>query len=89
MWPRRTRTSQASPQESSGGISRAAGPMTRFVGLPHALIGPGWRCHLLDSGESLSALWIARYPDSGNGYKRVLRVRSCACRKSNPAILVM
>jgi len=39
--------------------------MTRFVGLPHALIGPGWRCHLLDSGESLSALWSGRYLTAG------------------------
>jgi hypothetical protein len=27
-----------------------------------------------DSGESLSALWIARYPGSGNERKRVLGV---------------
>jgi hypothetical protein len=31
-------------------------------------------CHLVNSGESLSALWIARYPDSGNERKRVLGV---------------
>jgi hypothetical protein len=35
------------------------------------------RCHLLESGESLSALWLARYPDSGNERKRVLGVPRC------------
>ncbi len=35
------------------------------------------RCHLPDSGESLSALWIGRYPDSGDQRKRVLGVPRC------------
>jgi hypothetical protein len=30
------------------------------------------RCHLLESGEALSALWIARYLPSGDERKRTL-----------------
>jgi len=32
---------------------------------------PGGRCHLLESGESLRGLWIARYLPSGKERKRV------------------
>jgi hypothetical protein len=40
-------------------------------------MGPSHQCRLLESGESLSALWLARYPDSGKERKRVLRVPRC------------
>jgi hypothetical protein len=43
------------------------------VGSSTAALAISWA---LDAGESLSALWIARYPDSGNEHKRVLGVPS-------------
>jgi hypothetical protein len=47
------------------------------------------QCHLLDSGESLSALWIGRYPDSENERKRVLGVpkapHMASRRRASPA----
>jgi hypothetical protein len=73
------------PKESSG-APRGRCPMTAIIGSPHAPNGPGGRCRLLDSGESLSALWIARYPDSGKERKRVHhegRKGLSACRRLN------
>jgi hypothetical protein len=46
----------------------------------HLIIGA-----LLDSRESLSALWLARYPDSGKGRKRVLGVPRCPLRPQKPS----
>jgi hypothetical protein len=42
------------------------------------------QCHLLDSGESLSGLWIARYPPCGNERKRVLGVPQ---KRSRPKLI--
>lgn len=51
--------------------------MPGVVELPHALIGAAGQRRLLESGESLSGLWIARYPDSGKERKRILGVLRC------------
>jgi hypothetical protein len=58
------------PQADFGGPSRSRGSFKRFRGYSH-------QCHLLESGESLGALWTACYPDSGNERKRVLGVPRC------------
>jgi hypothetical protein len=53
------------------------------------IVGYFRRCHLLDSGESLGALWIGRYPDSGKGRKRLVGVPKGALqasrRRADPA----
>jgi hypothetical protein len=47
------------------------GPTTAVSGATLRIEGPDGRCRLLDSGEALSAPWIARYLNSGNERKRV------------------
>ena len=48
------------PQANLGGPSRFG-----YGGLK-GIRGYSYGCRLLDSGESLSALWIARYPTCGD-----------------------
>ena len=59
----------ASSQRSLVTSAGTSGVVTRMHHHTQEHRGP-----LLDSEESLSALWIARYPDSGNERKRVLGV---------------
>jgi hypothetical protein len=60
-----------------GAQANLGGPSQLRHGSFNRFRGYSRRCHVLESGESLSALWIARYPDSGNERKRVLRVLRC------------